>query len=312
MTTWNSKLIDAYRTLSWPYRMYQHLKMSKSGSVPVMSLFYHRVADHAENDWTISCSKFQNQIDWLEQNFEIVDLEECQRRIRSGWNSRPTVSITFDDGYAENCDFALPLLIERRIPVTYFVTTYHTTQQQPFPHDVDRDMPLPTNTIESLRALDLAGVEIGAHTRTHVDLGKITCEQTLVDEVITASRELEAAIGRQIRYFAFPFGQHANLNPTVFAMLKQAGFLGACSAYQGWNEIGGDEFHIQRIHGDPNFSRLKNWLTFDPRLANIGRFDYSQGTFDNANLPGQKQTAYPLPSIGEFDCQTQNIESPTI
>ena len=163
-----------------------------------MSLFYHRVADHAENDWTISCSKFQNQIDWLEQNFEIVDLEECQRRIRSGWNSRPTVSITFDDGYAENCDFALPLLIERRIPVTYFVTTYHTTQQQPFPHDVDRDMPLPTNTIESLRALDLAGVEIGAHTRTHVDLGKITCEQTLVDEVITASRELEAAIGRQI------------------------------------------------------------------------------------------------------------------
>ena len=86
--------------------------------------------------WTIGCDDFQRQIDWLQDHFEIVDLQECQRRIRSGFNKRPTVAITFDDGYSDNCDFALPMLIERRIPVTYFVTTKHTLHQQAFEHDL--------------------------------------------------------------------------------------------------------------------------------------------------------------------------------
>ena len=51
----------------------------------------------------MTCDEFQTQIDWFQENFEIVDLEECQRRIRSGFNDRPTLSITFDDGYSENC-----------------------------------------------------------------------------------------------------------------------------------------------------------------------------------------------------------------
>lgn len=310
--TWYSKLIDAYRLVSWPYRLIQHQQMHRTGSVPVLTLFYHRVADHPSNDWTISCSQFEEQIDWLEQHFEIVDLEESQRRIRSGSNTRPTISITFDDGYAENCDFALPMLIERRIPVTYFVTTYHTTEQQPFLHDRELNKPLPTNSIESLRALDMAGVEIGGHSRTHVDLGKITCEHALMDEVVYASRELEQAIGRKVRYFAFPYGQHANLNPTVFAMLKEAGFLGVCSAYQGWNEIGGDDFHLQRIHGDPNFSRLKNWLTYDPRMAKVERFDYSQSLTEQANLDSKKQDLNLFPPVDLVESFESNAQNPTI
>lgn len=288
MSNWNSKLIDAYRFATWPYRQLQINKMARNGQVPILTLFYHRIADQPINPWTMSCDHFQKQIDWFQENFEIVDLEESQRRIKSGCNGRPTLSITFDDGYAENCDFALPMLIERRIPVTYFVTTYHTTEQQPFEHDCERNSPLPTNTIDSLRALDMAGVEIGGHSRNHLDLGKITCDQTLVDEVITASQEMEALIGRKVRYFAFPYGHHANLNPVVFEMLKEAGFLGACSAYNGWNDVGGDEFHIQRIHGDPDFSRIKNWLTYDPRMARIKRYDYTRSEVDeNKSLPSQ-------------------------
>ena len=274
MKNWNSKLIDAYRIATTPFRMLQLRRMQRTGTVPILSLFYHRIADHPLNDWTMSCAEFERQINWLQENFELVDLEECQRRIRSGFNDRPTLSITFDDGYAENCDFALPLLIERRIPATYFVTTYHTTEQQAFPHDRELSTPLPVNTIESLRSLDLAGIEIGAHTRSHCDLGKITCEQTLVDEVIRSSNEMSELIGREIRYFAFPYGKLPNLNPVVFRMLKEAGFLGVCSAYQGWNEIGGDAFHIQRIHGDPEFARVKNWLTLDPRMARTKRYNY--------------------------------------
>jgi peptidoglycan/xylan/chitin deacetylase (PgdA/CDA1 family) len=280
MKTWKSKLIETYRFLSLPYRHFSFSKMCRDGTVPVYVLFYHRIADEFPNPWTISRDGFAQQIDWIQENFEIVDLQECQRRIQSGKNSRPTVAITFDDGYAENCEFGLPYLIERRIPVTYFVSLDQTKNQTPFQHDVDRGQPLPTNTIESLRALDMAGIEIGAHTRTHPDLGAVTSEQELLDETLVATLELEQLIGRKIRYFAFPYGQTENLPPNVFSILKNAGLLGVCSAYGGWNEIGDDSFHIQRLHGDPSLTRMKNWLTYDPRIAGQKRFDYSDGHFD--------------------------------
>ena len=148
MSIWNSRLIEAYRMLTWPVRKVRLSQMCRQGTLPVFSVFYHRVADYPLNDWSMSQATFQQQIDWMQEHFDIVDLEECQRRIRSGFNDRPTLSITFDDGYAENCDFALPMLIERRIPATYFVTTYHTKHQQPFQHDCDLGHPLPANTIE--------------------------------------------------------------------------------------------------------------------------------------------------------------------
>ncbi|MEM7783718.1 MAG: polysaccharide deacetylase family protein [Planctomycetota bacterium] len=275
MSKWKTRLIEMYRCLSIPYRQARYVRMVNRGQVPVIVLFYHRVSDQWPNRWTISCKDFERQINWLESTFEIVDLNECQRRIESGHNSVPTLAITFDDGYAENCEFALPLLIERRIPVTYFVTTQHTVYQQPFQHDLDVGQRLATNTIESLRALDLAGVEIGAHTRTHPDLGAIKCPQKLVDELVHSSNEVSKRIGRKIQHFAFPFGQLSNLNRDAFRILKEAGFKSVCSAYGGWNAIGQESFHLQRLHGDPNFSRIRNWLTFDPRIDRVKRFDYS-------------------------------------
>ena len=274
MKSVRSTLIDTYRFCTWPVRAAKLQTLKHQGKVPIGILFYHRVDDESPNPWTISNQGFCQQIEWMQNHFDLVGLEECQRRIKSGFNDRPTLSITFDDGYADNCLQALPMLIERNIPVTYFVTTHHTLNDQPFPHDVDLGKPLTPNNLESLRALVAAGVEIGGHTRTHTDLGSISDEAQLFDEVIAATHEMEAAVGQKIRYFAFPFGQKKNLNPRVFELLRENGFQGVCSAYGGFNQIDDDAFHLQRIHGDPNFARMKNWLTYDPRLGLVERYDY--------------------------------------
>ena len=275
MSGWKSNFIDAYRWASWPYRQLRLKQLKHARKVPVAILFYHRVDNTSPNPWTISESDFQKQIDWFTKNFDLVDLEECQRRISQGDNDRPTLSITFDDGYADNCSFALPMLISRGIPVTYFVTTLHTTRDEPFHHDVARNAPLAPNSIDSLIALANAGVEIGSHTRNHVDVGKISDPDELFDEVIVSTREMEELIQKPIRYFAFPYGLRENLNPAVFRLLKEHGFKGACSAYGGLNYMGDDSFHLQRLHGDPCLARMKNWLTLDPRLSRVGRYDYN-------------------------------------
>lgn len=248
--------------------------MIKNGTVPISVVFYHRVDNDHFNGWTISQSRFREQIDWYQENFDLVSLRECQSRIESGFNDRPTLSITFDDGYADNCEFAIPMLLERKIPFTYFVTTQHTIRQEAFPHDIAEGTPLYTNSTEALKALAAAGIEIGAHTRTHADLGKLQEPAVIFDEVINATRELEAVIGRKIHYFAFPFGQRENLNPEVFQLCKEHGFEGVCSAYGGVNFVNDDSFHLQRIHGDPKIARMKNWLTLDPRVLMTPRYDY--------------------------------------
>jgi peptidoglycan/xylan/chitin deacetylase (PgdA/CDA1 family) len=263
--SWKPLVLNAYRWSTAPLRMATLAWERLRGAVPIAVLFYHRVDDRHLNPWTITNRQFQRHLDWLADRFDFVSLEECQQRMADGFNDRPAVSITFDDGYADNCLEALPLLVQRGIPVTYFVAVGNALTGQPFPHDVERRQPLVPNSLDSLRALASAGVEIGSHTRWHVDMGSIDDPARLTDELVTATHELEEAIGTRIRYFAFPYGQVENLNPTVFQMARDYGFAGVCSASGGFNEVGADPFHLRRIHGDPEMAFLKNWLTYDPR-----------------------------------------------
>ena len=275
MPLWKQCLLSAYYYTTFPYRRLVADRESRRGRAPVIVLFYHRVADEFPNDWTIANKTFERQMAFLRKNYDLISLEEAQRRIRIGRNNRAAVSITFDDGYADNCRAALPLLIKQRIPCTYFVTSKHVLEDIPFPHDVSNGQPLRPNTVEQVKALASAGIEIGAHTRTHPDLGKVQDVEKLQDEVVGAARELEEAIGKSIRYFAFPFGLHANLNATAFHVARDAGFEGVCSAYGGYNFPGDDPFHIQRIHADSELVRLKNWLSGDPRKRmSVERFQY--------------------------------------
>lgn len=271
---WKKNLLALYYCASLPARTALRRCLAAGARAPVMVLFYHRVADDRANDWTCRYRVFERQIRWLKRHYDLVSLAEAQQRLRSGCNRRPAVSITFDDGYAENCQRAIPLLLDEGVPCTYFVSTRHVLEAAPFPHDVARGHPLPPNTIEELRQMAAAGIEIGAHTRTHCDLGRIDDPETLHDEVVVAGQELAAALGRPVRYFAFPFGQYANLNQLVFQLARQAGYEAVCSAYGGYNFPGDDSFHLQRIHADDDLLRFKNWLTLDPRKLNVRRYAF--------------------------------------
>lgn len=275
MSVWKQLLLNAYYYGSYPARSRRNTRLAARGRAPVMVLFYHRVADDRPSPWTTSNRAFARQIGWLKRHFEMVSLSEAQTRLRAGHQERPCVAITFDDGYADNCRWALPMLIDQRIPCTYFVSTQFVLEGLPFPHDVARGCPLAPNTPQQIHDLARAGVEIGGHTRTHADLGRVTDPARLYDEVVVGRHELQELTGTPIRYFAFPFGQHANLSRQAFRLARSAGYEGVCSAYGGFNFPGNDPFHLQRIHVDDDLIRLKNWTTIDPRkLRSIKRYDY--------------------------------------
>ncbi len=283
MPGWKRLLLSIYYHGSYPIRWCSHRRAVAGGRVPVAILFYHRIADDAANDWTVSNRTFARQIRWLQAHFDLVSLEEAQQRVRRGVNRRRCVSITFDDGYADNCREAIPRLIKEQIPCTYFVTLRNVLDGRPFAHDLGQGTPPAPNTLEQLKAMAAAGIEIGAHTYSHPDLGTLVDRRRLYEEVVTAGEELQAALGRRVRYFAFPFGLHANLNREAFGMAHRAGYEGVCSAYGGLNFPGDDAFHLQRIPVGDDLIRLKNWTTVDPRKINTPRFVYE--------LPPEEQAA---------------------
>lgn len=288
-------LLETYYQASRPRRWWHRRLAARAGRVPMAVLTYHRVADDRATPWTTSRRMFSRHVDWLRRRFDLVSLAELQRRLREG-NRTPAVALTFDDGYADNCAHAIPLLVRERIPCTYFVTTGNVLEGRPFAHDLRRGYPFPPNTVDELRWMADAGIEIGGHAYTHADLGRGRDLRMLRREIIDAKRDLESAVGCSLRYFAFPFGQYFQLSSAAVAVCAEAGYEGICSAYGGYNRPSDDPFHIQRVVIDDDMPRLKNRASIDPRALRTPRF-----------TPGRASTSAPSPPESTLGAATAGM-----
>ena len=224
---------------------------------------------------------FEQQIDWLQSNLELISLYDAQHRLSSGCNQRLAVFIIFDDGYSDNCNFAIPLIVERGIPCSYFVALKNVTERLPFLHDLQRGVPLEPNSVEQLKRMAGQGIEIGAHTCSHADGTNIQDSRRLLDEIVTAGQELSMLIEQPVNYFAFPHGSFTHLTADAFRMAREVSFSGVVSAYGGYNFPGSDPFHLQRIHADAEMLRFRNAVTVDPiRVDMLGSSDFDTLTVD--------------------------------
>ncbi len=276
MHSWKSIPRICYYTATLPYRWWLRRVAEAEHRAPVVVLAYHRVADDLATRWTVSNRMFARQIDWLAGRFDLISLAEAQRRLLAGDNCQTAACITFDDGYAENCHQAIPLLVKRRIPSTYFVTVKNVLDGVPFDHDLAVGKPSPPNTPEQLRAMADAGVEIGSHGYEHIGLGSIDDRRELTRQVLVSRERLQDVLGRPVRYFAFPYGHGEHLNPNAMDMACEAGYEGVCSCYGGYNFPGDDPAHLQRTPVDESMSQLKNCVSIDPRKLHTWRFPWKR------------------------------------
>lgn len=66
---------------------------------------------------------FEKEIRYFRKNFEIISIDEAFQRIRNCQGfTKKTITISFDDGFANNLNVALPILEKYDIPVTFFVS----------------------------------------------------------------------------------------------------------------------------------------------------------------------------------------------
>lgn len=71
----------------------------------------------------LDARQFGRILDWIGGQFRVLDpLEACEALVGGRLPSRPAV-ISFDDGYRNNYEVALPLLRERQMPAAFFVAS---------------------------------------------------------------------------------------------------------------------------------------------------------------------------------------------
>ncbi len=86
---------------------------------------FHRV--HAEADplfpQEMHSQRFNQVCAWLAAWFNVLPLDEAARRLADGSLPPRALAITFDDGYADNCAVALPILRAHGLPATFYIAS---------------------------------------------------------------------------------------------------------------------------------------------------------------------------------------------
>ncbi|MGI9491098.1 MAG: polysaccharide deacetylase family protein, partial [Geminicoccaceae bacterium] len=99
---------------------------------------YHRILRDDEADlfdFGLGVKKryFDEHLAFFRERFHVCTVQEGMRIQADGdWPDRPLLSITFDDGYLDNIDLALPLLKQHGCLATFFICTGPITEDLPF------------------------------------------------------------------------------------------------------------------------------------------------------------------------------------
>lgn len=205
---------SAYRALSKACRL---LGLSAAPAAGQRVLLFHSIGSKIPGDpygLSLPPSRFREYLDRLTALRE----EWVPARFAAGTAAKREVSIVFDDGFRDTLTTAAPLLEERKLPFTVFVTAGFVRDSSP--------LHLSRSQLRELAGC--RGATIGAHGLEHVRLTKAD-DDKLRRELIDSRKYLEDEIGRPVDSLSYP---HGSVDSRVARAAKGAGYrLGGTSRY---------------------------------------------------------------------------------
>jgi peptidoglycan/xylan/chitin deacetylase (PgdA/CDA1 family) len=129
-------------------------------------LIFHRVLSATDplRPGEPTAVEFESRMRWFAANFDVLPLSDAVVAIERNQLPRRALCITFDDGYADNHDLAMPILRKLGLPATFFVASGYLDGGCMF-NDV---------VIEAVRqakspTLDLGAVKLGRYPLATID-----------------------------------------------------------------------------------------------------------------------------------------------
>src|SRR5215469_6662854 len=172
-------------------------------------LYYHSVPDEQRR-------AFAGQMSILARLTVPISVERTPRLL----SGRRYSGVTFDDGFEDVVNNAIPELEKRSIPATVFVTTgYLGEAAHWWPESAPQRRQKIANA-EKWQRLRSDRISIGSHTITHPHLPCMT-ENDARRELQGSRAMLQAMLNRDIRTFSFPYGEY---NDELIRWCRDAGY----------------------------------------------------------------------------------------
>ena len=177
-------------------RRLQTVKEISPGIPLITALCYHEVRpDRRDDCMNVDPEIFRRHIrEFRKAGYTFINVDDL-RLYKAGSKQLPekAVLISFDDGYADNYDYAYPILREEQAPATFFVVSDKIGSENRM-------------TADELREMRVGGMAIGSHTVHHENLAGMTGEE--IDFEMRESKEsLEKILGNPVCAVAYPGGK---------------------------------------------------------------------------------------------------------
>lgn len=220
---------------------------------------FHRVNDDTADGLTCRVADFERYCRFFRRCFDPIPLSEFVERMEQRRSLAGSMAITFDDGYRDNYVNAAPILKRLALPATFFVTTRFISTDHVAWWDRELDPAPAWMSWEEVAELARMGFEIGAHTRTHADLGEVRGEAARV-EIRGSKSDLETRLGASASLFAYPYGREENFCEENRDEVSKAEFRCCASCHGGLVRTGDDPFRMNRLP-------ISNWFASPAHLA---------------------------------------------
>ncbi len=238
---------------------------------PVPILTFHQIAPAPDKgtgfrSLSVAPDDFGRQMAFLHtmgyQGLSMTALQPYLRGERCG----KVFGITFDDGYLNNLNHALPVLQWLGFSSTCYAISAMLGQTNSW----DRHNGVPPTELMSaahLRQWVAGGQEVGGHTRHHVRLTEVDAT-TAQDEIALCKTELEQLTGAEVNHFCYPYGQYT---PEHVAMVAQTGYLSATTTQRGRCHAGDSLLELPRVPVLRRTSRPLLWWKLASRYEDQRR-----------------------------------------
>ncbi|MGW1538940.1 polysaccharide deacetylase family protein [Streptomyces sp. NPDC002309] len=222
---------------------------------------YHSVGDCSDDPYrvTVTPDRLDLQLGWLRRReLRGVSVAELLAA-RARGEDRGLVGLTFDDGYADFVEAALPVLRRHGCGATLFVLPGRLGGHNSWDPLGPRK---PLLTADGIRAAAGQGVEIGSHGLTHVDLTKAD-DVTLTVETVESRAALTELTGAPVAGFCYPYGA---IDRRAADAVRDAGYTYACAIDPG--RLSGP-YALPRLHIGQNDTSVRLLLKY--RLHGLRR-----------------------------------------
>ncbi len=214
-------------------------------------LAYHDVSPDpdAPDIYRVTPERFERHLDRIRGwGLEVVPLAEIVDRLEAGLNTDGLVAITFDDALVGVIERAVPILRDRGLHATVFVTTGAFGRPHPGWADARRAM-----TDREVAQLVEWGFAVGSHAVTHRPLPRLGSSEREA-ELAESRIRLEALSGGPVDLFAYPEGRHDAASREA---VEGAGYRAAFGFVGGRVLPGDDMFALARVGMGLRHRRLR-------------------------------------------------------